>query len=32
MDFSLNAEQAAIRETALAFAQERIAPYASECD
>jgi alkylation response protein AidB-like acyl-CoA dehydrogenase len=32
MDFSLNAEQAAIRETALAFAQERIAPYAAEWD
>jgi alkylation response protein AidB-like acyl-CoA dehydrogenase len=32
MDFSLNEEQAAIRETALAFAQERIAPFAAEWD
>ena len=32
MDFSLNEEQTAIRETALAFAQERIAPFAAEWD
>ncbi len=32
MDFILNEEQAAIRETALAFAQERIAPFAAEWD
>jgi len=32
MDFVLNEEQAAIRETALAFAQERIAPFAAEWD
>jgi alkylation response protein AidB-like acyl-CoA dehydrogenase len=32
MDFSLNEEQAAIRETALAFARERIAPFAAEWD
>jgi alkylation response protein AidB-like acyl-CoA dehydrogenase len=32
MDFVLNEEQAAIQETALAFAQERIAPFAAEWD
>jgi alkylation response protein AidB-like acyl-CoA dehydrogenase len=32
MDFILNEEQTAIRETALAFAQERIAPFAAEWD
>jgi alkylation response protein AidB-like acyl-CoA dehydrogenase len=32
MDFVLKEEQAAIRETALAFAQERIAPFAAEWD
>ncbi|HEU0062025.1 MAG TPA: acyl-CoA dehydrogenase family protein [Hyphomicrobiaceae bacterium] len=32
MDFILNEEQAAIRETALAFASERIAPYAAAWD
>jgi len=32
MDFILNQEQAAIREMALAFARERIAPFATEWD
>ena len=32
MDFILNEEQTAILETALAFAQERIAPFAAEWD
>src|SRR6476620_6542575 len=32
MHFNLTEEQAAIQETALTFAKERIAPYASEWD
>ena len=32
MHFALTEEQAAIQETALAFAKERIAPHASEWD
>ena len=32
MHFALTEEQAAIQETALAFARERIAPHAGEWD
>ena len=32
MHFALTEEQAAIQETALAFAKERIAPHAAEWD